>query len=1311
MLLIARRLTLACLCVLAGVSAVGAGPATALVSQFGGLGEEAGQFLEAKGVAVNQASGNVYLVDRNNYRVDEFSGEGVFVRAWGWGVADGQTKALQTCTGTCSAGLEGAGAGQFNGSEGVAVDNDPLSLSYEHVFVADRGNNRVEEFTPNGEFVLMLGGEVNENGSNVCHAGEKCRGAKEGSGHGEFSSMSGTIATGANGNVYVGDYERVQELTPEGAYVSSVALAGGRYTFDLAVDAAGEMYVVSEGFSGVRKYSPAGTLLQTLDEGALPALTLDSAGDLFASEPGPYSFGSSVHHIREFGPAGEELVSFDAGMQGATGGIVFGETVKELYVLGQEAVRLVAVPPRGVLLVGEVSASAIEPTSEGLHATVNPEGHATTYRFEYGPTSSYGSSVPAPEGSLAAGFKDEPVSVTLTKLTAGATYHYRVVATDSQGHVATGADEAFTTLPAVRIDSEYTTEVASTSVTFGAQLDPLGVEATYHIEYDTSEYTQGGAAHGTSLAEGSLGSGGSDVAVSAHVDGLLPHTVYHYRVVAHDVREGVPYVVQGPDEVLTTQGTGSMVTLPDGRAWELVSPVDKHGARIFSFSRQSLLAQASAAGGAVTYVANVPTEPAPKGYLVNTQVLSRHGVGGWSSKDLSTPNEEPVGEETGGFGEYALFSEDLSAGYVNPTGAHPPLLSPWASERTPYVHRQSLCESEATASECYVPLLTEKEGYADVPPGTHFAVETNHRQGGTIVEGATPDLSHIVIQETHNVSLTTTPAVGSALYEWSAGKPPAERLQLVSILPASEGAQASPGILGGYSIHGSIARGAITREGTRVVWTITQRDAKYLYVRDLAKGETLRIDVKQPGVKSPVVGAFYAATFQFTTDDGSNVFFTDGERLTNDSGARENEPDLYECEIVEEAGRLACKLRDLTPLSASGERAALRDLVLGGAEDGSYVYFMANGVLAQGAKPGNCTEKGRIPSSAVCNLYVLHDGTVKFVAALSEEDEKDWAGTQNSRAYLQQSTARMSPNGRFFSFMSKRSLTGYDNRDARSGMPDEEVYVYDAQSGHLACASCNPTGAHPMGLEVNSEEIHRLVTTSFNEGLWFAGYIPDWTTNHYQSRYVSDTGRVFFDSSDALVPQDINGVIDVYEFEPAGVGDCTSGSATYSPVSGGCVGLVSSGSSPDESAFLDASLTGNDVFFLTTEKLVSQDVDTSLDVYDAHVCSTGWSCASQPVPVPACTTADSCRSAPSPQPSVFGSPASATFSGAGNITQSTPGPAVRGRSLTRAQKLASALRACHSKKSKRRRLACERRAERRYAAKLAGKAGVKRSRG
>jgi hypothetical protein len=237
------------------------------------------------------------------------------------------------------------------------------------------------------------------------------------------------------------------------------------------------------------------------------------------------------------------------------------------------------------------------------------------------------------------------------------------------------------------------------------------------------------------------------------------------------------------------------------------------------------------------------------------------------------------------------------------------------------------------------------------------------------------------------------------------------------------------------------------------------------------------------------------------------------------------------------------------------------------------------------------------------------------------------------------------------------------------------------------------------------------------EGQWVAANIPGWTpyingTALYQSRYLSDTGRLFFNSSDALVPQDTNGDEDVYEYEPTGTGPVTGGcseaAGTFVPAARGCVGLISSGVASGESAFLDASTTGGDVFFLTGEKLVPQDTGSGLDIYDAHECTSVAPCPS-PVAVPSvCESAGSCRTAPMSQPVIYGAPASMTFNGTGN--QSTGQAAVKPRSLTRAAKLVRALKQCKHKRG-RARTACERQARRRYgrvSSRGARKGGVAR---
>jgi hypothetical protein len=896
------------------------------------------------------------------------------------------------------------------------------------------------------------------------------------------------------------------------------------------------------------------------------------------------------------------------------------------------------------------------------------------------------------------------------------------------GGLSLWAPAALAVTPPV-VEDEFVSNVAATSATLHAKIDPEGSETTYRFEYGTS------AAYGSSIPvpDGIVGSGTTGVAVSAHPQGLSPYTTYHYRVVTLVASRSE--TVPGADGTFTTQRSGGGFALPDGRQWELVSPPNKHGALIASLKNVGPL-QAAADGSGIAYQVNVPTEAEPAGYgqqnLVFIQARSDRGPGGWSSRDIAVPRDLPTGHTSPGT-EYVAFSRDLSLALAYPFSEDGTmLLSSEASEPTIYLRREGLCDAPASASACYQPLVTGKEGFSDVPSGTQFA-----GFGALEFEGSTLDMSKVVLDS--QVALTSVPISEPEIYEWSGGAPAAERLQLVSVLPASEGGEPAPGHVFVGSRMGagqkSAARNVISHDGSRVFWSAEVNYGFRLYMRDTVKGETVRLDVKQPGAPNLGNGE-PEAHFQIASSDGSRVFFTDVQPLTPVSGGGGESEDLYECEILEEAGHLGCRLTDLTP-PRSGQDAEVGSFVLGGSEDGSYVYFVANGVLSEGSNSqGETAKQGECyyfisapPAGTTCNVYEYHDGVVKFVAGLSVEDEWDWA-YPGFRASFIDETSRVSSDGRYLAFMSDRPLTGYDNRDVGNGRPAMEVYLYDEQSGRLRCASCNPTGSRPVAFEAGEFDISSTKkvrpnmvdvkpnsfggNAAYHESNMVAANIPggntlDTSEGVYQPRVLSDGGRLFFNSSDALVPQDVNGEEDVYEFEPEGTGDCAASSVTFVSGEGGCVSLISAGTSSEESAFVDASEGGGDVFFLTSSRLASTDVDTAIDIYDAHTCTVSVPCVAAPVGPPPCSSGDSCKAAPSPQPSIFGAPASATFVGAGNVLGSSVS-GVKPRSLTRAQKLAQALRACR-KRPKRKRAVCERRARARYASVAGARRAGARARG
>jgi hypothetical protein len=857
--------------------------------------------------------------------------------------------------------------------------------------------------------------------------------------------------------------------------------------------------------------------------------------------------------------------------------------------------------------------------------------------------------------------------------------------------------------------------------TFAGSIDPHGAPTEYRFEYGPcgSPTTCASSPYESSVPvpDGSLGA--EDFTTHAvnpvQVQGLTPATTYHMRLVAHNAHGEVPSV----ERVFTTPGAGGgTFALTDNRAWELVSPPDKHGAVLSSLSELGVI-QASADGSSIAYLANGPTEGSPEGAAGSVQVLSTRSGGRWSSRDLATPHEAATGDSPGTAPEYHFFSTDLSTSIVQPLGLFNPALSPEASEQTPYLRALAGC-----TSGCFTPLVSGKAGFANVPAGAKFGEELECEENNGIIgtarsvcgpqfQGASADASHVVLS---SAAALVEGVPRNELYEWAGGQ-----LKLVSViapneageeLPAPTGSNEQPLLGSQFGLLHGTARRAISSDGSRIFF---ESEAK-LYVRDTALGKSLQIDAPEAGCpqgsgEGECEGGG-AGRFEIASSDGSRVYFTDAHRLSSNAGAKTGEPDLYECRIsVNGEGKLSCALTDLTPKEGE-ESANVQGDVLGASEDGSALYFVADGTLGgAGATRGTCVNNGEIPQAAgaQCNLYERRDGQgTRLVARLSGGDAKDWTQATDHQP------TRVSPNGEYLAFMSERPLTGYDSSDAVSGRPDAEVFRYDASgAGTLSCASCDPSGARPVGIEYGKLESGQSEALPAVRGEWeSAGWVaalPPHTSAfgvhrpNYQPNYLNNQGRLFFNALDPLVPQDTNGTGDVYELESGGSGSCEAPA--------GCVNLISSGESNEASAFLDASESGDDVFFLTSQRLSKEDIDSRKDVYDAHVCSSSSPCPEAPAAQPVPCASESCKAPASPEPSLFSAPASSTFSGPGNFVPPPPSPPQKPKPPTRAQQLTKALTSCHKRfpKSKKRRGACERQARAKYGAKKASKKTAKKT--
>jgi NHL repeat len=821
------------------------------------------------------------------------------------------------------------------------------------------------------------------------------------------------------------------------------------------------------------------------------------------------------------------------------------------------ATQFTTAPP---LVIDSESASNVGAASATLNTQINPEGLDTTCQFQYVDDADFTSgggynspatvTVPCTPADLGSGTSDVAATANLTGLQASTTYHFRAVGINSLAPGPAGfagPDMTFTTTPPSVVDSESAANVTDRSATLKAEINPEGVDTHYQFQFGTDSSFSSGTVPARPV---DIGSGMTDQAASVDLTGLQPSTTYHFRVVATNSAG----TVNGPDRTFKTLASVGATGLPDNRAYEMVSPVNKADGEVLTL----LIIggdQAAASGDAVGYM-SFTSFPGSVGPGINE--LATRGATGWSTQPLM-PRQAPG--STLELPGYLVYSTDLSKALLSngggssggTSGQDDPPLDPGTctGSTTP----TTPCTGEPSGIQnLFVRNNSDRsfqlvDSLAQAPSGVTPAAPN--------LQGVSADLSHVVFDE--GASLTASAPMGQdSLYVWSGG----------TLTLLGTGAR-----LGG---SGRVLH-AVSDDGSRIFFTDSSGNLNLFQ-----NGSASQVDKTQGGSGPGGGGQFMTAA-----TDGSVVFFTDGDGagLTSNTmtGSGNN---LYEYNVA------TGKLTDLT----GNQSSAVVDGVLGASSDGSFVYFVAEGALTgtTGATSGQE------------NLYVEHNGTTTFVATLSGSDSSDW----NS-----QGTARVTPDGTHLAFDSVQSLTGFDNTDANTGSPDTEVFLYDATSSTLACASCNPTGVRPIG----SSSLDPI-----EGGLLGGG-------NQYLQHNLSDDGsRLFFDSNDALSPRDTNGKQDVYEYE------------------NGQPHLISTGTGGSNSIFLDASSSGNDVFFITRDQLVRQDTDGQNDLYDARV-NGGFP---TPPPTPPCT-GDACKPGTTPPPSA---PTLATISFVGPGNPTPPGP-------------------------------------------------------
>jgi hypothetical protein len=725
------------------------------------------------------------------------------------------------------------------------------------------------------------------------------------------------------------------------------------------------------------------------------------------------------------------------------------------------------------------------------------------------------------------------------------------------------------------VEASYVAAVTADSANLKAKINPNNLATEYWFEFGLQDCDFEDTCESVPIAPESVGLGRQGVSMLQSIAGLSAGSAYKFRVVARN-DEGT---VAGPEGFFRTQSRGLGFSLSDARVWEIVSPVDKFNGRVVADPRAIVQAKEDGDGLVYGSLGSLVAEPDSNHPPQIANVLSgRSGGGTWTSRDLSAPHTEAGLISS----EFKIFSPDLRRGAMEPSDGTP--LSPNASEKTSYLW------DDGTP-----PLFTPLVNPSNVPPGTEFGPVPG-APDPVRIEGASPDLEHIVILS-HAPLVENAPE--NALYLWERGD-----LKVVSQLPEAEGA----GIVGGGMLgsgRGSV-RHAISDDGARIFWSGPGayneggNSLPSLYVRDMAADESGRIDIPRGGTGEGAQNPAFTAS----SSEGDVVFFTDSQHLTADASPEGR--DLYRCEIGQiEGGGLGCaELTDVSaPRITPSESAKVLDQAPAATDDGTRLYFVAEGVLDEAPNEGSETASPEKP-----NLYYWHEGEgPRFVATLSDGDSRVW-GQRKPPGFSVNISAAASPSGRFFAFSSERGLAGSDTHN-EGGQPTTEAYLYDADEGTLACVSCNPTGAAPVGELLSEGVFFPPDPLGLWAGRWVAATLPQASENEssgrsfYHPRTVLDNGRVFFNSVDALVPADSNGSWDVYQYQPVGVGSCASGTRSPAEVrsASGCVSLVSSGISEGDAGFLDTTPSGNDAFFLTKGRLSVLDQDDDVDVYDARV--------------------------------------------------------------------------------------------------------------
>lgn len=913
----------------------------------------------------------------------------------------------------------GAGAaGELSNPLGVAVDNSE-GPSAGDVYVADNGNGRVLKFSSTGNFISEISGLTGPQYVTVDPTNGDLYVSESDNSVAKFDSAGNLITSfGVAGRIHNSGGEQY-EFGPTGLAVEPttgdlVVANAGNGSMDkfestgtfidqfatgtlsspesIAIDGAGNVYVSDPNLNEVIKYSPSNNYAQSevLDARNPQGVATDSStGSVYVGVNGP-----SGYYVQQYDSTNDRVSQFGGGHIQESYGLAVNPITHAVYVVDRAAHLVSIFEPAGP----EVTTSAPEhvtSTSATLAGHIEPtEGEEVTEcYFEYGTDNTYGHKL----ACTAETPYDAPSTVTaeLTNLLPGAAYHFRLVARDSNGQ-SDGQDRHLSTPQAPLISGVYSSSLTETSADIQAEINPAGSDTHYQIEYGPTE-SYGST---TPSPEVDVGSGESPQSVDVPLRELVPHTTYHFRVVAHNMWGTTTsedqtfnfFPSQCPNETLRQQTNSSF--LPDCRAYEIVSPGDAGNVNLepfaapaapYSDNRVAFYGKAGAVSG---------TDPT-NGLYGSTYVATRTNTG-WITKYTGLRGYEALAESSM-VSDRAL---DTLMNFENPEGI---AFIKEPENRLPYIWS---AEGQPLGQ------------WPNDAAGISGAVETNIG-----LYQPSPDFSHLAFSST-NVAFAPGGLVsepGSA-YDYDVAT---ASTSVISKLPDGDPIGGGPGPIS-FPAEGSgdPAQSApgVSENGSRIVMSVA--GVLYMRINDAATEE---------------ISSGKPVQYAGMTADGSEVFFTSAEQLT--AADHDTSTDLYMwTESTGSSTLISTGLEgtgNTDSCDASWTERCDIQVVHGSEATDSAIASQSGAVYFY-------SPEQLIPDRGITNqpnVYEYEDGQLRYVTTLE-------SGQLMQRV-------QVSPSGAHMAFLTSSRVTSYNNAGFR------EMYSYLPSSGSVRCVSCNPDGQPP----------------------------------------------------------------------------------------------------------------------------------------------------------------------------------------------------------------------------------------------------------